>query len=816
MSLDASSESQLEIAHVLFTDIIGYSKLLTNQQRALLQELNQIVRNTEQFRAAEAAGKLVCLATGDGMALAFFSSPDAPVRCARAISKGLKSHPELKLRMGIHSGPVDVLFDVNERPNVAGAGINLAQRVMDCGDAGHILLSKRSADDLAQYDEWKAQLHDLGEMEVKHGVRVGVVNLYDAEVGNPELPEKLKHAERERGRAVLQTSREKRRRMITAIVGLIVLAAAITAGTWAWQRRIALASGYQAGATGPLEKSIAVLPFENFSQEKENAYFADGVQDDILTDLAKVADLKVISRRSVARYRGSTQSIRDIGQALQVAYVLEGTVRKVGNKIRVTAQLIDSRTEVEKWAEKYERDIADLFAIQSQISQTIVTQLKATLSPTEKTAIETPPTQDLEAYDMYLQARALTYAYGMEAKVADENRPKAAKLLQAAIERDPNFVLAYCLLSEVQSTPDWAEELTPAQIATAKATAETAARIAPESGEAHLALGGIYYGVLKDKSRGIEEWAIAARVMPNSVDVVSSLGQVARDRGQWKEALQNFQKAAQLDPRDPDRAADLFNLLYDLRRYREAEILVDRTMATVPPESAAQLWGMKRWIALARGDTKAALAAIEASPIRDKSPQGIPLRKAMILMLERRYPEAIALIESIPERARLDKDGPRSGLNAFANGHDLGELGVIYRAQGNTAKARVAFEASKRSFMIWLGKRPEELGALGWVAVCDAGLGRKEDSLADAARALAIWPLSREPLRAVALRYYIATVYAWNGDRAAALQLLEEIVKLPGGPDAGDLKLSPRWDDLRGDPRFAKIIAAAAEPVKLE
>ncbi len=816
MPLDTSPDSQLEIGHVLFIDIVGYSKLLTNEQRQLLQQLNGIVRETEPFRAAEATGKLVRLPTGDGMALAFFNSPDAPVRCAVAIGRELKKHPELKLRMGIHSGPVDVVFDVNDRPNVAGAGINMAQRVMDCADAGHILLSKRSADDLAQHGDWKRNLHELGEMEVKHGVRLEIVSFYDGEVGNPEAPEKLRRAEQARQTAATLGARRKRKRLISALAAVTIAVLLIAVSMWAWQRRAALASGYKAGAMGALEKSIAVLPFENFGADQESAYFADGVQDDILTDLAKVADLKVISRRSVAQYRGSTQSIRDIGQALRVAYVLEGTVRRIGDKISISAQLIDTRTEVEKWAEKYTRELSDLFPIQNQISETIVAQLRATLTPAEKSAIEAPPTQDMQAYDLYLQARSILYAFGVRPKVADENRPKATKLLQEAIARDPKFVLAYCLLSEAQSTPNWAEELTPGQIATAKATAETAVRLSPQSGEARLALGAIYYWTLHDPARGVEEFTVAARTMPNSVDILSVLGQVATDRGQWKQALQDREKAARLDPRDPDVALNLIGFYIALRRYHEAELLIDRMLAILPPESTMNLWAEKSEIAVARGDLKAAMTALEASPNQNTGSPSHNYRIATLLLMQRHYAEAETLIQEIPERARKGNVLPRSGLNPFAQGLYAQTLGIAFRAQGDAKKARAAFEITRAGMQKWLKQRPEEPPALAMLAQADAGCARKDETLREAQTAMQTWPLSREPLRSASMRQYIAVAYSWLSQPGDAIQLLKELVQLPCDLTAGDLKLHPRWDELRQDPRFAGLVDQLAEPVKIE
>jgi adenylate cyclase len=296
MAAEVKKEIQLEIAHVLFIDIVGYSKLSINDQRTAIDELTQAVRTSEQFQNAEAGARLIKIPTGDGMALVFYKSPEEPVECALEISRALKEHPRLKLRMGVHSGPVSGVIDVNGQANLAGAGLNMAQRVMDCGDAGHILLSKRVADDLGEYEHWRPLLHDLGECEVKHGMRVSIVNLHADEVGNPQQPKKFQALKK-------RSARVRWAAMIAALLAL----AAIVAG-------IAMFSRYRAGSTlAAPEKSIAVLPFENLSSDKENAYFADGVQDEILTDLAKIADLKVISRASVMQYRDAAgaQSPRD-------------------------------------------------------------------------------------------------------------------------------------------------------------------------------------------------------------------------------------------------------------------------------------------------------------------------------------------------------------------------------------------------------------------------------------------------------------------------------------------------------------------------
>src|SRR5438552_1896520 len=316
MAAETKKEIGLEIGHVLFIDIVGYSNLLINEQSEQIQKLKEIVRGTEQFRLAEAAGKLLRLPTGDGGALVFRNHPEAPVRCALEITKelqkhpGSKRHPELRVRMGVHSGPVNEVVDLNEQTNIAGAGINIAQRVMDCGDAGHILLSKRIADDLEQYPQWRSQLHELGDSEVKHGVRVGIVNLHGDGIGNPQIPKKLQ---------VLKKQRWMRGTAIATAV--LLLAGAIAAFVIVSKKSARLASSLS-------EKSIAVLPFENLSRDPDNAYFADGIQDEILARLSKIADLKVISRTSTQKYKSAPDNLREIAKQLGVANILEGSVQK--------------------------------------------------------------------------------------------------------------------------------------------------------------------------------------------------------------------------------------------------------------------------------------------------------------------------------------------------------------------------------------------------------------------------------------------------------------------------------------------------------
>src|SRR6266576_2876771 len=405
MQTETKKEIGLEIGHVLFIDIVGYSKLLIDEQRDYLHTLNEVVRRTDSFRAADAAGKLTRLPTGDGMALVFATTPDAPVSCAIEISNALRSHPELRVRMGIHSGPVSGTTDVNDRSNVAGAGINLAQRVMDCGDAGHILLSKRVADDLEQYRQWRSHLHDLGECEVKHDVRVHVVNLYTDELGNRELPGKFQQAKATLTApptsAPVAKPAPRSRTLIAALI--IAMGLAAVAGLYIVSHRPTPIAPPSASAPTPAaviipEKSIAVLPFENLSEDKANAYFADGIQDEILTRFAKIADLKVISRTSTQHYKSAPDNLREIAKQLEVAHILEGSVQKSGDAVRVNVQLIKAANDSHLWADTYDRRLTDIFSVESEVAKTIADQLRAKLTGQEEQVIAAKPTDNPEAY----------------------------------------------------------------------------------------------------------------------------------------------------------------------------------------------------------------------------------------------------------------------------------------------------------------------------------------------------------------------------------------------------------------------------------
>src|SRR6266700_3538061 len=569
MSAEIKKEIQLEIAHVLFIDIVGYSKLSINDQHAAVEKLNRIVRACEQFQRAEAANRLIRIPTGDGMVLVFYTNPEAPAQCAVEISGALKEHPRLQLRMGIHSGPVSGVVDVNERANLTGAGINTAQRVMNCGDAGHILLSKHVAEDLEEYEQWRPLLHDLGTCEVKHGLRVAVVNLYDDQFGNATLPRKFETVQKRR--ALLRCA---------AMTAVLIALAVIVAG-------IAIFSRYRMRSPlAPPEKSIAVLPFENLSEEKANAYFADGIQDEILTKLAVIGDLKVISRSSTAKYKSKPEDLKTVARELGVATVLEGSVQRTGNRVRVNAQLIDARIDAHLWAKSYDRDLKDVFAVESEVAQEIADALQAKLSPSQSDALATAPTHDPEAYDLFLKGEYEQHQ--AESALNAELFDRAQTFYRQALARDGNFALAYARLAYSELYSHWfISNLTSAELAKVKPNIDRALAIAPGLADAHFALGLFYYWGHRDYDPALREGDRAIELQPSRSDSWNIRASIHRRRGEWQRALAEFDRAAELNPRDSRSPGEIGNTYITLRRWSDAEHELTRALALDPHNALA-------------------------------------------------------------------------------------------------------------------------------------------------------------------------------------------------------------------------------------
>src|SRR5437764_1951834 len=682
MSTEVKKEIQLEIAHVLFIDIVGYTKLSINEQHAAVEELNQVVRGSEQFQRAETASRLLKIPTGDGMALVFYTTPEAPAQCAVEISRALKEYPRLQLRMGIHSGPVSGVIDVNERANLAGAGLNMAQRMMDCGDAGHILLSKHVAEDLEEYEQWRPLLHDLGACEVKHGVRVSVVNLYAEQFGNATLPRKFKAVQKRRMRVRWTV-------MTAALLGL----AAIVAG-------VAMFSRYRARSTlAAPEKSIAVLPFENLSDDKENAYFTEGVGDEILTDLAKIADLKVISRTSVMQYKsGISRNLREIGEQLGVAHVLEGSVQRIAARVRVTAQLIDARTDAHLWAEHYDRPLDDVFAIQSEVAQAIADQLNAKLSASEKAAINQAPTTDLVAYDLYVRAQAFRAATSFNARLK-ENLLEAARLLDQVVARDPTFFLAYCRLAEVHDLMYFfGSDHTPTRLALANTAIQTALRLRPDSGEAHLALAEHLYRGYRDHEQALAELALARRALPNDPLVFELTGFITRRQGRWEESTTDLKRALELDPRNLFLLQQL-SFTYELqRRYRDLAAVLDQALKLVPSDPDTRV--ARKSIDLAeRADTRPVHATIEAVIAEDpNAARTIAERWFYVAMCERDNLGASRALAAVPS------EGISAGSTWLPRAYFEA---VAARARGDATVASSAFTAARARRERHTGGQPD-------------------------------------------------------------------------------------------------------------
>jgi len=794
---ESSPDVKFEIGHVLFIDIVGYSKLLITEQSAQLQTLKEIVRGTEQVRRAEAEGKLLRLPTGDGGALVFRTSPEAPVRCAMEIAKSLKSYPKLRVRMGIHSGPVNEISDLNEQANIAGAGINMAQRVMDCGDAGHILLSRHVAEDLEQYPRWQPQLHDLGECEVKHGVRVSVVNFYTDELGNPDMPERLKSASV--AAAVAAAKRPPSRRKYLFIAGAAILVLIAIAGFLFWQRgkpkTFAITSAIP-------QKSIAVLPFENLSEDKTNAFFADGVQDEILTDLAKIADLKVISRTSVIGYRDTAgRNLRKIGQELGVAHLLEGSVQRSGNRVRLNAQLIDARNDAHLWAQTYDRDLADIFTIQSEIAKAIADQLQAKLSPSERQAIERAPTSNLAAFDLYARAKALL-------RIANPGKAEwlqAIDLLDQAVARDPSFFDAYCQLATAHGqlySLDF--DRTPARFALAAAAAEAAGRLRPDAGETHLARArNLYYGP-RDYQSALAELELAGRTLPNDPQLAELKGYIERRQGRWDESTRDLERAIELDPRNAAILGQVAISYHNLRRYTEQRSAYNRILSFTPndPFVQAQL-GFVDFEE--KADSRPYHQVLDS--IRHTNPAAIPAISADWLYC------ALAEHDAADATEALVASGENSVLQGWADNVRFSRpfvQGVIARMSNDPAKAETAFAGARAEQEKIPQAQPDDPGALCVLGLIDAALGRKDDALREGRRAVELLPMEKDAKHGIAMHKYLAMIAAWVGDKELACEQLTIAVSRPNDLGYGQLKLDPFWDPLRGDRCFEQIVASLA------
>jgi TolB-like protein/class 3 adenylate cyclase/Flp pilus assembly protein TadD len=794
----------LEIAHVLLIDVVGYSKLLVDEQIEFLKELNRIVRSTECFRTAETAGKLIRVPTGDGMAVLFFRSPEEPARCALEISRTLKDHPHIQVRMGVHSGPVSQVTDVNDRTNIAGAGINIAQRVMDCGDAGHILLSKHLADDLAEYRHWRPHLHDLGECEVKYGLRLHLVNLYKDDLGNPHRPEKLQRGKRWKHAAVpVRPITAPRWPKVLLVVALVVSAVALATSfsIFFHRGRLPIAQTPSKGVAGASipEKSIAVLPFENLSEDKANAYFADGIQQEILTRLAKIADLKVISRTSTQNYKSAPENLPEIARQLGVANIVEGRVQKSGDTVRVNVQLIKAANDSQLWADTFDRKLTDIFSVESEVAKAIADQLQAKLTGQEEQVIAAKPTDNPEAYDAYL--RGLAYSL-QPLSNTPANALGAQKYLREAVRLDPKFAVAWALLSYVDARGYLTTTLQPtvALREEARQAAETALTLEPHLGEAVLAKGFYHYACLKDYDTAVSYFEQARQFLPNSSRIAELLAYVKRRQGQWDQSESYFNEAERLDPRNVSLLTQHALSYMRLRRFPEAIRRLDQILNITPDD--VHTLAFKAGIAQAQGDLPGAAALL--APLHPNADDTVALEAQVYqAILERRPGQIIPRLKEI-----LDKPDPALG---YFNGDLRFWLGWAQEVAGDHAAAQKSWQQARSELESFLKEQPENFNLLGDLALTNMGLGDKAAALAFAERAIAANPIEKDAVGGPAPIEVLARVAAQMGEPDRAIAALRKLLSIPVLTDTAApltptlLRLDPMFDPLRNDPRFQKL-----------
>jgi serine/threonine-protein kinase len=630
------------------------------------------------------------------------------------------------------------------------------------------------------------------------------MNVYPEEIADSEEPAKLSSKTREPN-AVLPGSYTSNRRgkPVLAAALLSSLALAMGFGIWSLSRQLAPESASpEATALAVLpEKSIAVLPLENFTEDKGNAFLADGVQDDIRTALAKVADLKVINRTSVNTYAaGTRRNLREIAQTLGVAFILEGSVRQSGEKVRISVQLTDARSGAPAWEESYERDLADVFAIQSDVVQQILSRLQATVSPKEKTAIDERPTKDLIAYGLYVRAKALVATISLNAQINEKLR-EAVSLLDQAIARDPDFFLAYCQLAAAHNyLYFFGLDHTPARLALADGALKTIIRLRPDAGEAHLARADFLYRCYLDYEKARAELDIAKRTLPNNSDIFELTGYIDRRQGLWNESARSLQRAIALDPRNFFILQQIALSYQEFQQFRAMAAALDRALILIPHDLDTQVTRALvdlEW----RADPRPLRETIRT--ILSENPATAPDLAAQWFYLALCERDAAAITEAlaaIPDSGTaLDLNFPRSFCE-----------GMAARARGDEATAHAAFLAAHAELERTVSEQPGYGPALCVLGLIDAALGRKDEALREGRRAIELLPITKDSIDGAELMKYVGVIYAWCGEKDLAIKQVAATLKIPNTLSYGNLKLHPYWDSLRGDPRFEKIITDLA------
>jgi TolB-like protein/Tfp pilus assembly protein PilF len=801
MSIDLHAATKFETGQVLAVQIVPPPPNTSEASVDEIEALIRIVEKTDAFRGAKVTDKVRRLPIQNGIALVFTSTPDAPVRCATQISKALGKQATLPVRMGVHRGPIsDFYIDAEDISIAHGPGLERALRVTECGDAGHILLTREVAGGLGLYRYWQPHLEHLGEYKLDNGEPVSVVNLYTGEAGKEGIPTKLANlpvsdvpangsVDSSGKRAVLISSA-----VLVTLLGAFFLLPKLTS--------LPVAAEVDIRSEIPA-KSIAVLPFENITGNAETAVFTDGVQDEILTDLAKLSDLKVISRTSVLQYKkNGARNLREIARQLGVAYVLEGSVQHAGDRIRVTVQLIDARTDSHVWAQTYDRVVADVFAIQTDIAKTITEQLKVQLSPRERAALVQAATTDLVADRLFRQGLQLTIS-GSNPD-GKQSLSAAIPLLEEAIKRDPKFLRAYSLLSTAHLDLYWQGfDHTEARAEAARLVIERMVAIDPNSGETHFSQALYQYRVFRDYDRARAEMEQARLTLPNNAGIYVILGAMDRRQGRWGEAVRNHDRAIELDPRNFRFMLEGGFTCQFMRRYTDASALYRRALGLQPsdPFARTQLAAIPF---LERGDL-APLQTEIADILKDDPTAATAIVGAIYYsaLAEHNAEEVTRALQAIRS------EGLRDDYNNSLWPRDW-FVGLAARTFGDEAAARAAFTKAREIETKNVREQPDYAPAWSRLGLIEAALGHTEAALSASRKACELLPITSDSFDGVSYRTHLALAYLWTGDRDAAIQELEEVVKVPGGPTYGELKRYPHWDALRGNPRFEKIIASLA------
>ena len=588
--------------------------------------------------------------------------------------------------------------------------------------------------------------------------------------------------------------RWSRRNPIVAGMAALLLTLGIGVGVMIWREQVPPKNG---GAPA----GIAVLPFESLSPDKENAFFAGGIYDGVSTKLAKVADLKVISHNSVAKYRG-VRDTQEIGHALNVAYVLKGSVRRSAGRIQLNIQLVDTRNDSQIWAQEYDRDLNDVFALQSQIAQKVADQLRARVSSTEKAAIDEPPTTDLIAYDAYLRAKDLINGIPFSTRAKDDLL-EAVRLLDQAVARDPSFLDAYGQLAGAHDRIYFLGfDHTDARLQLSEVAIQSIHQLRPAAGETHLALAQHLYWAYQNYDRAGEELAAARRTLPNEARIPLLAGYIDRRQGRWEESLDQMKQALELDPHNLSVLQQTSLTYQALRRYKETVATLDKVLAIAPKDIAVKVW--RAWIDLQwRSDPSPLHTTIETALAQDpKAAPFIVLQWFDLVFSERDPSAAERVLAAMPTGGCYDENIPFP---------DSWCRGLVARLRRDEPAAHAAFAEARRQLGQTVRDQPDYAAALCAIGVVDAALGNKEDAIREGHRAIELIPVSKNAIDGARMIQYLAVIYAWTGNKDDAIERLTEAVKLPGSHVSyGNLRLHPFWDPLRGDPRFEAIVASLA------